>query len=57
MVRLCLVLGFFSTSVFAHPGHGALEIHWHVEDLLALVALGVAIVAFVVYVVKKKKQR
>ena len=37
MARVALLL--FSSSAFAHPGHGALEIHWHGEEI-ALAALG-----------------
>ncbi len=32
-------LSVVSGAVLAHPGHGALELHWHFEDLLWLLAL------------------
>ena len=54
MARLALL--FFSSSALAHPGHGALEIHWHIEDL-ALMALFIAAVAGLVYVLKKKSRQ
>lgn len=54
MARLALLL--FSSCAFAHPGHGALEIHWHAENLIwflvgAVVAIGAG------YVIQKRKKR
>jgi len=50
MARLALLL--FSSSVLAHPGHGALEIHWHFEDLVFIV-LGVLVLFLVKKALKK----
>ena len=50
MARLVLLL--FSSSAFAHPGHGALEVHWHFDDLMwiLLVLIGIGLL------IKKKVQ-
>ena len=56
MVRALFALVFFSGAAIAHPGHGALQVHWHMDDL-ALIALGVAAVVGVVYFLKKKQKR
>ena len=53
MARLALLL--FSSSAFAHPGHAALEIHWHMEDLVWFL-VGAAVVLGAGYVVKRKKK-
>jgi|CXWL01.1.fsa_nt_gi hypothetical protein len=45
-----------SGAALAHPGHGALEIHWHADDL-AWAALGVAVVAGVVILLRRKSKR
>jgi heme/copper-type cytochrome/quinol oxidase subunit 3 len=50
MTRLALLL--FPSSAFAHPGHGALEMHWHVEDLLWILAF--AGIAFLIKRALKK---
>jgi hypothetical protein len=46
MLRFLLLL-VSSSAALAHPGHGALEVHWHAEDLLwwvfALVCIGLLI--------------
>ena len=44
-----LLLFAFSSAALAHPGHGALEIHWHFDDL---VWLAIAF-AFVVFLIRK----
>jgi len=54
MARLALLL--FSSSVFAHSGHGALEIHWHTEDLIWFLLMGAAVVLGAGYVIKRKKK-
>jgi hypothetical protein len=46
----------FSTSVLAHPGHGALEVHWHLDDL-GWALLGAAVVAGIVLIVRKRSKR
>lgn len=58
MRTLCvtMVLLLASGAVFAHPGHGALEIHWHADDL-AWALLGAAVVAGIVYFVRRKSKR
>jgi len=58
MRKLCVTtfLFLFSGAALAHPGHGALEIHWHADDLM-WAALGAAVVAGVVAFVRKKTKR
>lgn len=58
MRQLCvtMVLVLASGAARAHPGHGALEIHWHAGDL-AWVALGAAVVAGIVVFVRRKSKR
>jgi hypothetical protein len=53
MARLALLL--FSSSAFAHPGHGALEIHWHTGDLIWFLA-GAFVVIGAGYVIKSRKK-
>jgi hypothetical protein len=53
MARLALLL--FSSSALAHPGHGALEIHWHAEDLIWFL-VGAAVVIGAAYVIKSTKK-
>jgi len=53
MARLALLL--FSSSVFAHSGHGALEIHWHAGDLIWFL-MGAAVVLGTGYAIKRKKK-
>jgi LPXTG-motif cell wall-anchored protein len=53
VARLALLL--FSSSVFAHSGHGALEIHWHTADLMGFL-VGAVVVLGAGYVVKKRKK-
>ena len=50
MARVALLL--FSSPAFAHPGHGALEIHWHGEDI-ALAVLGFLAFFLIVYFIRK----
>lgn len=45
-----------SGAALAHPGHGALEVHWHADDL-AWAALGAAVVAGIVFYVRRKSKR
>ena len=45
-----------SNAAFAHPGHGALEVHWHFEDL-ALAALGIVAVSGLVFLLRKVLKR
>lgn len=58
MRQLCftMVLVLSSGVALAHPGHGALEIHWHADDL-AWAALGVAVVAGVVILLRRKSKK
>jgi uncharacterized membrane protein YeaQ/YmgE (transglycosylase-associated protein family) len=58
MRQLCvtMVLSFASGAALAHPGHGALEVHWHADDLIWAV-LGAAVVAGVVAFVRRKSKR
>jgi len=53
MARLALLL--FSSSAFAHPGHGALEIHWHAGDLIWFL-VGAVVVIGAGYVIKSRKK-
>ena len=43
MVRAVFALLFISGSVLAHPGHGALEMHWHLDDLAWILLGAVAV--------------
>ena len=56
MVQAVFALVFFSGSVLAHPGHGALEVHWHLEDV-ALAVLGFLVVSLLVFFVRKALKR
>ena len=49
-------LFFIPVVALAHPGHGALEIHWHLDDL-AWVALGALALGVVVLLVRKALKR
>jgi hypothetical protein len=42
-----------SSAAFAHPGHGALEVHWHFDDLVWL-AIAFALVVFLIRKALKK---
>jgi LPXTG-motif cell wall-anchored protein len=53
MARLALLL--FSSSAFAHPGHGALEIHWHTESLIWFL-VGAVVVLGAGYVIQRKRK-
>jgi hypothetical protein len=50
MARLALLL--FSSSALAHPGHGALEIHWHFDDLV-FIAVGILVLFLMKKALKK----
>lgn len=58
MTRLIPAFAMFASPAFAHPGdhsHAAL-LHMLTEpDHLALIALGTAVLAFVVYLVRKQQ--
>jgi LPXTG-motif cell wall-anchored protein len=56
MLLRAAVLLLFPASVLAHPGHGALEMHWHADDLV-LALLGAVVVAGIVFFVRKKSKR
>jgi len=56
MVRAFLALGFFSSTVFAHPGHGALDIHWHAGDI-GLAVLAAVVFFLIVFLVRKALKR
>lgn len=58
MRQLCVTtfLLLASGAALAHPGHGALEVHWHADDLM-WAALGAAVVAGVVFLVRRKSKR
>ena len=45
-------LFFLPAVALAHPGHGALEVHWHLADL-AWAALGAFVLAGIVLLVRK----
>ena len=53
MARLALLL--FSSSVLAHSGHGALEIHWHTEHLIWFL-MGAVVVLGAAYAIKRNKK-
>ena len=52
MLRFSLLFAF-SSAALAHPGHGALEIHWHPGDLVWVV-LAIVCIAFLVKKASKK---
>ena len=58
MRKLCVTMFLILVSgvALAHPGHGALEIHWHADDL-AWAALGAAVVVGIVVFVRRKTKR
>jgi len=59
MLRSCslfLSLLFSAAAALAHPGHGALEIHWHLEDV-ALAVLGFLVISLLVFLVRKALKR
>lgn len=58
MRKLCVTTFLFLSAgaARAHPGHGALEIHWHADDLM-WAALGAAAVAGVVILLRRKSKR
>ena len=49
-------LFFLPITALAHPGHGALEIHWHLDDL-AWVALGAFALVGIILLVRKALKR
>ena len=53
MARLALLL--FSSSALAHPGHGALELHWHAGDLVWILAGAVAVLG-ARYVIRRRNR-
>jgi heme/copper-type cytochrome/quinol oxidase subunit 3 len=55
MVRAIFPLGLLSSPVFAHPGHAALEIHWHLDDI-AWVLLAALVVLGVGYLIARKRK-
>lgn len=55
-LQVATFLFIASGAALAHPGHGALEVHWHADDL-AWAALGAAVVAGVVAFVRRKTKR
>ena len=55
-IPLLLSLLIASGAARAHPGHGALEIHWHLDDLLWVAVGGLALVA-IVYLVRRALKR
>jgi hypothetical protein len=56
MIRVLLVLLLASGTVLAHPGHGALEIHWHLDDI-AWAAIGALALVGIVLLVRKVLKR
>ena len=50
------ILFFFPVTALAHPGHGALEVHWHLDDL-AWAALGALALVGIVLLVRKALTR
>jgi heme/copper-type cytochrome/quinol oxidase subunit 3 len=59
MLRSCsLFLFLLSTtaSALAHPGHGALEIHWHLDDIV-WAAIGAFALVGIVLLVRKALKR
>jgi len=46
------VLFLLPVPALAHPGHGALEIHWHLDDL-AWAALGAFVLVGIVLLLRK----
>jgi LPXTG-motif cell wall-anchored protein len=57
MLLRAAVLLLFPASVLAHPGHGALEMHWHADDLVLALLGAAAVVAGIVFFVRKKSKR
>jgi LPXTG-motif cell wall-anchored protein len=55
MLRAAAFL-LFPGSVLAHPGHGALEVHWHLDDI-GWALLGAAVVAGIVFFLRRKSRR
>ncbi len=53
---LFVFLSFISSSAFSHPGHGALEVHWHLDDIV-LAALGAVALIGIVFLVRKVLKR
>ena len=45
-----------SGAAIAHPGHGALQIHWHLDDMLWAAIGGLALVGIVLLVRKVLKR-
>ena len=55
-ISLFLSLLVASGAALAHPGHGALEIHWHVDDMVWVAIGALALVAIVLLVRKVLKR-
>ena len=55
-MSLFLSLLLASGAALAHPGHGALEIHWHLDDI-AWAAIGALALVGMVLLVRKVLQR
>lgn len=55
-LQVATFLFIASGAALAHPGHGALETHWHADDLM-WAALGAAVVAGVVILLRRKSKR
>jgi len=55
-IHVLLVLLLASGTVLAHPGHGALEIHWHFDDV-AWAAVGALALAGIALLVRKALKR
>jgi len=55
-ISLFLSLLVASGAALAHPGHGALEIHWHLDDI-AWAAIGALALVGIVLLVRKVLKR
>jgi len=55
-IPLFLPLLAASGAALAHPGHGALEIHWHPDDLV-WAAVGALALAGIVLLVRRLLKR
>ena len=53
---LISLLVLVSSPALSHPGHGALAVHWHLDDL-AWVLLGALAVLGVAFLVAKRWKR
>jgi hypothetical protein len=55
-ISLFLSLLVASGAALAHPGHGALEMHWHLDDM-AWAAIGAVALLGIVLLVRKVLKR